>query len=83
MKVQDIWCSHFSKNRGLKDILILYADGVTGLKEAVAADFPQTEFQCCIVHQVRNTLKYVSLKERKEIASDLKTIQLSATESSA
>ena len=68
------------KNRGVKDILILCADGLTGIKEAIAAAFPQTEYQRCIVHQVRNTLKYVSDKDRKDFASDLKTIYQAADE---
>lgn len=50
------------KNRGVRDILILYADGLTGIKEAIAAAFPKTEYQRCIVHQVRNTLKYALTK---------------------
>ena len=62
------------KNRGIKDILIICADGLSGIKEAIAAAFPQTEYQRCIVHQVRNTLKYVPDKDRKAFASDLKTI---------
>ena len=62
------------KNRGVKDILILCADGLTGIKEAIAAAFPKTEYQRCIVHQVRNTLKYVPDKDRKAFAADLKTI---------
>ena len=62
------------KNRGVRDILILYADGLTGIKEAIAAAFPKTEYQRCIVHQVRNTLKYVPDKDRKAFATDLKTI---------
>ncbi len=62
------------KNRGVKDILILCADGLTGIKEAIAAAYPQTEYQRCLVHQVRNTLKYVSDKERKDFAADLKKI---------
>ena len=45
------------KNRGVKDILIICADGLTGIKEAIAAAFPKTEYQRCIVHQVRNTLR--------------------------
>lgn len=53
------------KNRGVKDILILCADGLSGMKDAIAAAFPQTEYQRCIVHQVRNTLKYVPDKDRK------------------
>ena len=60
------------KNRGVKDILILCADGLTGIKEAIAAAFPKTEYQRCIVHQVRNTLKYVPDKDRKAFATDLK-----------
>ena len=62
------------KNRGVKDILILCADGLSGIKEALAAAFPKTEYQRCIVHQVRNTLKYVPEKDRKAFAADLKTI---------
>ena len=62
------------KNRGVKDILILCADGLTGIKESIAVAFPQTEYQRCIVHQVRNTLKYVADKDKKEFAADLKTI---------
>ena len=61
------------KNRGVQDILILCADGLTGIKEAIATAFPKTEYQRCIVHQVRNTLKYVSEKDRKAFAVDLKT----------
>lgn len=62
------------KNRGVKDILLICADGLTGIKEAIGAAFPKTEYQRCIVHQVRNTLKYVADKDRKEFATDLKTI---------
>ena len=62
------------KNRGVKDILIICADGLTGIKEAISAAFPKTEYQRCIVHQVRNTLKYVPDKDRKAFAADLKTI---------
>lgn len=62
------------KNRGVKDILVICADGLTGMKEAVSAAFPQTELQRCIVHQVRNTLKYVGEKNKKEFANDLKMI---------
>ena len=68
------------KNRGVKDILILCADGLTGIKEAIAAAFPNTEYQRCIVHQVRNTLKYVADKDRKAFAADLKKIYNAPTE---
>ena len=62
------------KNRGVKDILIICADGLTGIKEAVNTALPQTEYQRCIVHQVRNTMKYVADKDRKVFAADLKKI---------
>jgi len=62
------------KNRGVRDILLICADGLTGIKEAIAAAYPKTEYQRCIVHQVRNTLKYVADKDRKAFANDLKTI---------
>lgn len=52
------------KNRGVKDVLIICANGLTGIKEAINAAFPETEYQRCIVHQVRNILKYVSDKDR-------------------
>ena len=57
------------KNRGVKDVLIICADGLTGIKEAIAAAFPKTEYQRCIVHQVRNTLKYVPDKDRTDSKS--------------
>ncbi len=62
------------KNRGVQDMLILCSDGLTGLKEAVATSFPSTEHQRCIVHMVRNTLKYVANKDMKDFARDLRTI---------
>ena len=62
------------KNRGVKDILVLCADGLSGIKEAIEAAFPMTEYQRCIVHMVRNTLLHVSHKHKKEFATDLKTI---------
>lgn len=71
------------KNRGVKDILVICADGLTGMKEAVSAAFPQTELQRCIVHQVRNTLKYVGEKNKKELANDLKTIYHAPSEDAA
>lgn len=71
------------KNRGVKDILIICADGLTGIKEAIAAAFPKTEYQRCIVHQVRNTLKYVPDKDRKAFAADLKTIYHASDEEKA
>ena len=71
------------KNRGVRDIMIICADGLTGIKEAIAAAYPNTEYQRCIVHQIRNTLKYVADKDRKPFASDLKTIYNAANEKKA
>ena len=68
------------KNRGVKDIMLICADGLTGMKEAISAAFPNTEYQRCIVHQVRNTLRYVSYKDMKKFAADLKTIYLAPNE---
>jgi len=62
------------KNRGVNDIFVLCADGLSGIKEAIEAAYPQTEYQRCIVHVVRNTLRYVSDKDKKAFANDLKTI---------
>ena len=62
------------KNRGVEDIFVICADGLSGIKEAIGAAFPKTEYQRCIVHQVRNTLKYVSDKKKREFAADLKSI---------
>ena len=67
------------KSRGLKDILILCADGLKGLSEAISTAYPNTEFQRCIVHMIRNTMAYVSYKDRKELATDLKTIYRAST----
>ena len=68
------------KNRGVQDILILCADGLTGLKEAISAIYPKTEYQRCIVHQIRNSLKYVPYTDRKELANDLKMVYKASTE---
>jgi putative transposase len=71
------------KNRGVQDILIACVDGLTGFPEAIASEFPKTEVQLCIVHMVRNSLRYVSWKERKIVAADLRTIYTAATVESA
>ena len=71
------------KNRGVRDILILCSDGLTGLKEAISAAFPKTEHQRCIVHMVRNTLKYVANKDMKNFAKDLRTIYTAPDEKTA
>ena len=71
------------KNRGVQDILILCSDGLTGMKDAIATAFPMTEQQRCIVHMVRNTLKYVANKDMKAFAKDLKAIYTSPDEKNA
>ena len=62
------------KNRGVQDILIACVDGLKGFPDAIETLFPKTEVQLCIVHMIRNSLKYVSWKERKVVARDLKAI---------
>ena len=61
-------------NRGLRDIFIAAVDGLTGFPEAINTVYPQTKIQLCIVHMVRNSLKFVSWKDRKAVAADLKKI---------
>jgi putative transposase len=68
------------KNRGVKDMLIVCVDGLKGFPQAMEAVFPQATVQLCIVHLVRASLKYVSWKERKQVAADLKPIYRAATE---
>lgn len=67
------------KNRGVKDVFIACVDGLTGFPEAIAAVFPKTQIQLCIVHMVRNSLRFVSWKDRKQVAADLKNIYRSVT----
>ena len=68
------------QNRGLKDIFIACIDGLSGLVEAIEGAYPQTKVQLCMVHMVRNSMRYVSYKDRKELAGDLKSIYTAATE---
>ncbi len=67
------------KNRGVKDIFIACVDGLKGFPEAIESIFPKTQIQLCIVHMVRHSLNYVSWKQRKEVADDLKTIYQAPT----
>lgn len=62
------------KNRGVEDILIACKDGLSGFSEAISTVFPQTEIQLCVIHQIRNSLKYVSYKQQKELMADLKKV---------
>ncbi len=71
------------KNRGLEDILIACVDGLRGFPDAIAVEYPQTKVQLCIVHMVRNSLRYVSWKDYKAVTADLKQIYHSATEREA
>ena len=64
------------KNRGVQDILIAAADGLTGFPDAAAAVFPETEVQLCIVRMVRSSVKYAPYKDRKAVAAGLKEIYL-------
>lgn len=71
------------KNRGVQEIFIACVDGLKGFPEAIESVYPETQVQLCIVHMVRHSLKYVSWKRRKEVATDLKAIYSSATEEQA
>lgn len=71
------------QNRGVQDILIACVDGLSGFPEAIETAFPQTRIQLCIVHMVRNSLKYVSWKDYKAVTADLKQIYQSVTEDQA
>jgi len=66
-------------NRGVSDIFIACIDGLTGFPEAIATVFPQADVQLCIVHQVRSSLNYVSWKQRKAVAADLRPIYTATT----
>lgn len=68
------------KNRGVKDILVLSSDGLTGIQESIKVAYPKTEHQTCMVHFVRNTLKYVNHKDKTQIAQDLKAIYTASSE---
>ena len=71
------------RNRGLKDILIACVDGLKGFPDAINTVYPKTQIQLCIVHMVRNSLKYVVWKDYKAVTQDLKQIYQSATEEEA
>lgn len=71
------------KNRGVNDILIACVDGLNGFTEAIKAIYPHTEIQRCIIHQIRNSSKYVSYKDLKEFNADLKLVYTATTEEAA
>jgi transposase-like protein len=70
-------------NRGVKDILIACVDGLTGFPEAIATIYPETEVQLCIIHQIRNSMKYVASKNQKTFMNDLKPVYRAATKDAA
>ena len=70
-------------NRGVKDILIACIDGLTGFPEAIKTIFPETEIQLCIVHQIRNSIKYVASKNQKAFMADLKPVYRAPTKEAA
>jgi len=71
------------KNRGVDDVLIFAIDGLNGFNQAIEAVYPKAEIQRCIVHQIRSSLRYVSWKDRKAVAKNLKTIYTASTEEDA
>jgi putative transposase len=71
------------KNRGVQDILITCVDNLTGFSQAITACYPKTEIQKCIIHQIRNSTRYVSYKDLKKVTVDLKPIYKAATEDMA
>ena len=79
------WMGIFTdlKNRGVKDIFFLCSDNLSGIQQAVSSAFPQTVHQICIVHQIRNSLKYVSTKDRKAVVKAIKAIYQADNETDA
>ncbi|MBK5245234.1 MAG: IS256 family transposase [Eubacteriaceae bacterium] len=71
------------KSRGVKDILIACTDNLTGFSEAILSVFPKAEVQSCIIHQIRNSLKYVSFKDKKDFMQDLKIVYQAANKDQA
>lgn len=68
------------KNRGVEDVLMFCVDGLTGIKEAIGAAFPKSEVQRCIIHQLRNSFKYVSYKDLKAFSKDFREVYTAASE---
>jgi putative transposase len=71
------------KNRGVQDILIACIDGLKGFPDAINSVFPKTEVQLCVIHQIRNTLKYIASKDQKEFMKQLKPVYKAPTEEAA
>lgn len=81
----NFWLSVLSdlQNRGVKDILIACVDGLTGFPEAINSIYPQTEVQLCIIHQIRNSIKYVASKHHKAFMADLKPVYRAVSKAAA
>ena len=71
------------RNRGVEDILIACIDGLKGFKEAILSVYPNTVVQRCVIHQIRNSLKYVSWKDKKEYSADMKLVYQASTKEEA
>ena len=71
------------QNRGVKDLLIVSVDNLRGFSEAISSVFPKAEIQKCLVHQIRNSIKYVASKNQKEVVADLKLIYKADTKEAA
>lgn len=71
------------RNRGVEDILIISVDNLKGFSEAIAACYPETKIQKCIVHQIRNSLRYVSYRDLKKLAGDLRPVYTASSEEAA
>ena len=71
------------KNRGVEDVLMFCVDGLTGIKEAIQAAFPKSEIQRCIIHQLRNSFKYISYKDLKAFSKDFKEVYTAVNEDAA
>ena len=84
-ETSNFWLSVITdlQSRGVKDIFIACMDGLSGFKEAILAVFPQTQIQRCVIHQIRNSLKYITWTDRKAFMVDLKQVYQAATRESA
>jgi len=71
------------KNRGVEDVLMFCVDGLAGIKEAIQAAFPKSEIQRCIIHQLRNSFKYISYKDLKAFSKDFKEVYTAVNEDAA
>jgi putative transposase len=81
----NFWLSVFTElnNRGMKDVLVACVDGLKGFPEAINTVFPKAEIQLCVIHQIRNTLKYIASKDQKEFMKQLKPVYSAPTEEAA